>query len=338
MPTWRDTGRPGPDLVIQAAPSGAAPRIMITGASGFVGRRLTTLLAASGSLEVLPVGGPGSSGMGPVVDLADAFAATALVDRLRPDVIVHLAAFSSVGLGAGSPELVWRSNFEATRNLAQAACGLTDGPRFIFASTAEVYGRGFNDGPRDEEAAPAPASAYGRSKLASEYALTDLASSLDVVILRLFNHTGPGQGGAFVVPALAAQLARLDPESAGEVRVGNLEARRDFTDVDDIVDAYAKVVLDPGDGPGVRTYNVGSGRTRSIQSVLDVLIRHHGGQVEVTRDPGRMRPSDIPVNPGVFDRFRARYDWAPVRDFDTTITAIYDYERSQIQGFEEAAG
>ena len=319
------------DLVPLAPAEGSKPRVLITGASGFVGRRLTARLAALDGLELFPVGGPGSADVGLVADLADSAETDALVERLNPDLIVHLAAFSSVGLGAASPEVVWRSNFDATRNLARAACRLAKAPRFIFASTAEVYGRGFNDGPRDEEAAPAPTSAYGRSKLACEYALIDLASPLEVVVLRLFNHTGPGQAEAFVVPALAAQLARLDPSKPGEVRVGNLDACRDFSDVDDIVDAYVAVVLDSSGQAGVQIYNVGSGVTRSIQSVLDMLVERHGGPVKVIQDPARMRPSDVPVNPGVFQKFKARYGWAAMRDFSETLSAIYDHERAQSQ-------
>lgn len=308
-----------------------ATRVLITGASGFVGRRLAARLSAEGGrYEVLSVGGPGHGEQGRVVDLTDAEATAALVAELRPDAIVHLAAFASVAQGASRQREVWSSNFDATRNLVLAASALDQPPRFVFASTAEVYGLGFNDGPRDEDASPAPASTYARSKVACEYMLADLAVGLDVVVLRLFNHTGPGQGEAFVVPSLAGQLARLDPAVAGEVKVGNLEACRDFTDVDDMIDAYAAVLADPDGTPGIRTYNVGSGRTRSIQSVLDVLIRHHGGEVIVTRDPARMRASDVPVNPGVFDRFRKRYGWTPVRDFDATIAAIYDYERAAL--------
>lgn len=309
---------------------------MVTGASGFVGRKLAARLGGRDGVAVLPVGGPGRSRDELSIDLTDAAATQALVADLKPDVIVHLAGFSSVGLSGSSPERVWRNNFDATRNLAQAASVQAPGSRFVFASTAEVYGRGFNEGPRHEDDAPAPASVYGRSKVASEYALADLASGLDVVILRLFNHTGPGQGEAFVVPALAAQLARLDPAAPGEVRVGNLAARRDFSDVEDIVDAYEAVVLDPAGNPGVAIYNVGSGQTRSIQSVLEALIRRHGGAVDVIQDPARMRPSDVPVNPGVFDRFRARYGWTPTRDFDDTINSIYDHER--VRALETQSG
>ena len=308
---------------------GISGRLLVTGGSGFVGRRLVARLGLAPDAEVLSVRGPYGEGPGAAIDLCDAPAVRDLVTAFRPDTIVHLAAFSSVGAGAGQADRVWRSNFDATRALAEAARDLDQPVRLLFASTAEVYGRGFNDGPRAEEAPLAPASAYARSKAACEYLLRDLAGeALQVVALRLFNHTGPGQDERFVVPGLAAQLARLGRGGAGEISVGNLEAQRDFTDVEDMIDAYLAVLAAPAASPGTgfAVYNVGSGRQRSIQSILDRLIALHGAEVRVLRDPARLRASDIPVAGGCFERFGQAYSWRPRRDFEATVGAIYAHE------------
>ncbi len=307
--------------------------VLITGASGFVGRRLVarlrSRLSSGRGLHLLR--GPDGSGDGDPIDLTDARAVANMVAEVRPSAVVHLAAFSSVGAGASAPDWVWQANFDATRALAQAARALSQPVRFIFASTAEVYGAGFNDGPRDETSPVAPASAYARSKAACEFVLRDLAGEeLDVVALRLFNHTGPGQDDRFVVPALARQIAAIAPGASGEVRVGNLEARRDFTDVEDMIDAYCAVLDAPSVPVGFSQFNVGSGRERSIQSILDHLIGLHGGPVTVVRDPARLRPSDIPVAGGVFTRFAETFGWSPRRPFEDTMAAILDDERRRL--------
>ena len=291
------------------APPVVAGRLLVTGGSGFVGRRLVSRLEAGPGTEVLSVRGPYGEGPGAPIDLCDAPAVRDLVETFRPDAIVHLAAFSSVGEGAGRPDLVWRSNFDGTRALAEAARDLGHPVRFVFASTAEVYGLGFNDGPRAEDAPFAPTSAYARSKAACEYLLRDMAGdALEVVALRLFNHTGPGQDERFVVPGLAAQLARLGRGGAGEIRVGNLEARRDFMDVEDVIDAYMAVLAGAANGAaGFAVFNVGTGRQRTIQSILDQLIALHGAEVRVLRDPARLRASDIPVATGLWLAAPARF-------------------------------
>ena len=160
--------------------------------------------------------------------------------------------------------------------------------------------------------------------------------ALEVVALRLFNHTGPGQDERFVVPGLAAQLARLGRGGAGEIRVGNLEAQRDFTDVEDMIDAYMAVLAAPPVGAGFAVYNVGSGRQWSIDAILARLLARHGAEVRVSQDPDRMRPSDVPATPAVFDAFAARYRWSPARPFEDTIAAVYDHELIVAEGAARA--
>lgn len=310
------------------------PRILVTGGNGFVGRRLVSrLTAALGDRGlVLGLSGPTGPQSSTGVDLSLADDARRVITDFDPSVIVHLAAQSSVGTSAVDPAGVWRMNFDATRNVAESASALGHGVRLIFASTAEVYGRAFLDGPRTEDGAIAPQSPYARSKAASELLLRDLAGdTLNVVVLRLFNHTGPGQDTRFVAPSFAAQLAALGETPDAVIRVGNLDAQRDFTDIDDIIEAYARVVENPDKvSENFALFNVGSGIQRSIRSVLDTLVRHHGRPVETILDPERQRPAEIPVAEGVFDRFKAAYGWTATTPFETTLAAIYDHELARL--------
>ena len=298
--------------------------------------RLSRSLNDSGA--VLGLSGP----TGPVssatsVDLSNAKDTRRVIADFDPSVIVHLAAQSSVGASAADPAGVWRMNFDATRNVAESALSLDHRVSLIFPSTAEVYGRAFLEGPRTEDSGIAPQSAYARSKAAAELMLCDLAcDSLNVVVMRLFNHTGPGQDTRFVAPSFAAQLAAFGEATDAAIHVGNLDACRDFTDIDDIIDAYARVVANPNKGGGnFALYNVGSGVQRTIRSVLDALVERHGSPVETLLDPERRRPSDIPVAEGVFDRFRDTYGWTATTPFETTLAAIYDYERLKLQAEHE---
>lgn len=310
-----------------------ARRILVTGGSGFVGSQLVSHIRASlpPGDEVIALRGPGASSDPLSVDLSRADETTKMMVGFAPTIIVHLAAQASVGAAAANPSLVWQANFDATRNVAEAAMSLGHPVRLIFASTAEVYGRAFLQGPCDEETGLAPQSAYARSKAACEYMLRDLAGErLSVVALRLFNHTGPGQDERFVVPSFAAQLARLETGGPSSIRVGNLEAKRDFTDLADILDAYLLVLNQPEKTPGAFTvFNVGSGIQRSIRSVLDHLILCHGSPVETLADPTRQRPAEIAVAEGVFTRFSETYGWSPTRAFTQTLAAVYTHERGR---------
>jgi GDP-4-dehydro-6-deoxy-D-mannose reductase len=309
------------------------PRILVTGASGFVGRKLVNRLRAEEpDACVIPVHGPQNVDGALSLDLADVDACLAMVQKARPTVIVHLAALSSVGATFADTGGVWRSNFDGTRALVQGALALETDVRFVFASSGEVYGHQFNNGPCDEDAPLAPTSPYARTKAACEYLLNDLASErMSIVVLRLFNHSGPGQEERFVVPGFAAQVAGLEQGGrGGQIKVGNLDASRDFSDVEDIIDAYLAVIRHKRPLPRLSVFNVGSGENRSVRSILDALIGLATVPIDPVPDPLRMRPSDVAVARGVFERFRAEFGCSPARPFDQTIANVLQDQRARL--------
>lgn len=307
-------------------------RILLTGARGFAGRHLLARLKKDmPDADILPLGRSHDLSDHDSLDIGDAAAVHRLIARYQPTVIVHLAALSSVGDSLKDPAAVWHVNFDGTRNLALAAKALDAPVRFIFASSGEVYGESFNHGPCDETMPLAPRTPYARSKAAAEYFLHDMADEkLEVISLRLFNHTGPGQDERFVVPAFAAQVVNIETgRQPNPIRVGNLDAQRDFTGIEDILDAYLAVLADEADTPGFTAYNVGSGQTRSIQSILQKLMALAHVPVSHEPDPARLRPSEIPVAAGSFSRFQTRYGWKAHRNFDSTLESVLDYFRSE---------
>lgn len=307
-------------------------RVLVTGAAGFVGSRLMRRLEQT-SAVVLGLVGPNGGNDALAVDLTDAPALARVVGDFRPTTVIHLAAMSSVGDGSVTADTVWKVNFDGTRALAEAMRGLPDPARLIFASSAEVYGRHFNAGPRDETSALAPASPYARTKAACEYLLADMAGQdLSVVVLRLFNHTGPGQDERFVAPSFAAQIARVLRDGGDEIQVGNLDAVRDFSDVEDILDAYMAVIGDAGPAAPFEIYNVGSGRPVAIRALLEALVAESGRAIRAVVAPDRMRASDIPRAEGVFDKFRDRYGWGATTPLHATAAAVLKHEIARHPG------
>lgn len=307
-----------------ASAGAGANRILVTGASGFVGQQLVPRLSRIGSVRGLG-GGPDQA----MIDLLDTHAVVEAVAEHRPHTIVHLAAASSVAGAAQTPGATWDVNLIGTRNLAHAARLTGQRVHFIFASTAEVYGRAFLDGPCSEETPPEPVSTYGRSKLAAEHLLEDLAGDdLSLTILRLFNHTGPGQDERFVVPAFAAQVAAAEvgDGASNVIRVGNLDARRDFSDVEDIVEAYAAIATTPAPETVAR-YNVGSGEVRSIRSILDLFVSQARAPVEIVEDPARFRAVDIEAAQGDFSRIETIHGWRTTIPFAKTAMSVLDRQR-----------
>lgn len=329
-------------------PDAEAPRIMVTGASGFVGRYLVEAL-----VRRLPQGGrvlacsrdEGRTAWPDVVepvrlDLTDAGQMDEAVRRLMPSHIVHLAGVSTLAAAAADPDKTWQINLFGTLRLAEALARHRPGGCFVFVGSSEVYGRSFQGGRAvDETALPDPTNLYSSTKIAADLALGQMASDrLRVVRARPFNHIGPGQREDYAVSAFAAQIARIERGLQPPVmRVGNLESERDFLDVRDVVDAYCRIVERSSQLPNGGVLNIASGVPRRIRSVLDELLTLARIPIEVTTDPTRMRPSDTPLVLGDASRARDLLGWAPAQPWMDTIADILEYWRRRVSGAEPVA-
>lgn len=307
--------------------------ILLTGASGFVGRRLALRLAAlaSSSARLFAVGRDEfpAGWQQAQTDIINKEEVLALVERVRPELVVHLAAQSSVGARVPA-EATWRTNVVGTINLAESIVRFAPKAIVLFSSSAEVYGESFNKGTVDEDFPLLPRSHYARTKVAGEYALADILSSDNTLIVtRAFNHSGAGQDERFVLPSFAAQIARIEHGLQEPViRVGNLDTERDFLHVDDVCDAYAGLVAEAGRLPVRSVFNISSGSSQSIRSLLDKLVSMSTVRLEISTDPARFRPNDVVRAAGSNARIKEAIDWMPVTNIDTILGELLSNARS----------
>ena len=256
-----------------------------------------------------------------------------MLERERPDVVIHLAAQASVGAAlAGAAASTWAVNLGGTLNIALAIARHLPTATVLFASSSEVYGRAFGAEPVDEGAACEPLNAYSRSKLMAERILADvLPSSAKLIVARPFNHTGPGQREDFVLPSFAAQIARIEAGlQPPTLWVGNLDVRRDFLDVRDVASAYVGLLTVAPHLPARFTCNIASGSARPLREVLDILCKLARVPFLVQVDPARQRPSDVPVAAGRSDRLRAATGWAPAIALEETLDSLLADARRRV--------
>jgi GDP-4-dehydro-6-deoxy-D-mannose reductase len=308
-----------------AAPILPYRSVLLTGGRGFVGQYLLPALQARLGPEAVVHRLDRHGAEQKPVDLLDATAVRALVARSRPDLIVHLAAQSSVGQSAGKAAHTWRVNVGGTVNLAEAVAIECPDATFAFSSSAEIYGSAFNDGRVDETTTPLPQSVYARTKRAAEEALADtLCSENRLIVFRPTNHSGAGQDGRFVLPAFAEQVATIETGGVpGVMRVGSLTAERDFLDVRDVVDAYVGVLALPGDDRR-QTYNIASGHPVPVARLLDHVLALASVPITVEPDPARMRPSEVARTEVASDRIRVLTGWAPRIPLRDTVADVLE--------------
>jgi len=294
----------------------APRRILVTGASGFVGRHLQPALRAAF---------PDAALLTDPFDITDPAAADSAVGAARPDVVVHLAAVAAIPAARLDPGRAWQVNLLGTLNVARAVLARAPRCTLLFASSADIYGASFRAGtPLDEQALLAPLNTYSATKAAADLALGAMATEgLRVLRVRAFNHTGPGQAPEFVVPAFAEQVTRIAAGLQPPVlRVGALDPLRDFLDVRDVCAAYAACLaradaLAPG-----TVLNLASGQPRRVGDVLAALMAAAGVRAEVATDAGRLRPTDIPVAAGDAALARRVLGWVPSIPWEQTIADV----------------
>jgi GDP-4-dehydro-6-deoxy-D-mannose reductase len=265
-------------------------------------------------------------------DLRDQSSVTGLIDRVRPDRIFHLAAQSFVPSSWNAPAESLTTNILGQLNLFEAIRAAGIDPWIQIACSSEEYGLVHKDELPIKETNPLrPLSPYAVSKVGQDYLGYQYYKSFGTRVVRTrgFNHDGPRRGDVFVSSNFAKQLAAIEKgRKPPVIQVGNLEARRDFTDVRDMVRAYW-LALDGGCEPG-EAYNICTGKDYSIQEVLDELIRMSGLEVEVREDPERLRPSDVPVLLGDNSKFRKATGWEPSIAYERTLRDMLDYWRAEL--------
>lgn len=299
-------------------------KVVVTGANGFVGNHLVRELHAAG-YEVIGVGGPVATSARPTeladyieCDLTDP-AAVAMIDFSGVSGVIHLAGLAAVGPSFDDPNGYIRGNIGMEINLFESALAQDQHPKFIVISSGALYDPKAAL-PVTEASRVLPSSPYAVSKIGQEQmALYYSMRGFEVVIARPFNHIGPGQGLGFIVPDLTKQVIDVERSEAKEILVGNLEAKRDYTDVRDIARAY-RLLLESGK-PG-ETYNICSGTSKSGQEILDTILRIAGSDAPTAQDPSRMRPSDTPDIYGSHDKLSADTGWQPEITLDATITDV----------------
>jgi GDP-4-dehydro-6-deoxy-D-mannose reductase len=288
-------------------------RSLVTGGKGFVGAWLTAHLSELGD-EVVAIDHE--------TDVTDAQAVRAAVLDAAPEALYHLAARTHVGQSWSEPSVVFEVNALGTLHVLEAARACTPMPRVLIVSSAEVYGMVEESVlPLGEEAPLAPVTPYAASKVAAEFlgVQAHLAHGLPVVRVRPFNHVGPGQSTGFVVPSFAERIVEAKRRGVRSLPVGNMAARRDLTDVRDVVRAYRLLVER---APAGEVFNVCSGRAVSVEAVAHRMLELADVELDLVTDPALARPVDVPVMCGDPARLEAATGWRPEIDLDDTLADV----------------
>ncbi len=296
-------------------------RALITGGRGFVGRWLAEHLSAAGA-EVVVIDAE--------VDVTDQGALDPVVVETRPDAVYHLAARTHVGQSWEDPTGVLSVNVLGTACVLAAARRLDAPCTVLVVSSAEVYGAVSPDRlPLAETAPVAPVTPYAASKAAAEDVALQAWRGFDqpVIVVRPFNHVGPGQSPNFAVSALARRIVEAKVSGVGTLSVGTLTSRRDFTDVRDVVQAYRQLVV-AGEPGGV--YNVCSGTDVAVAEIAGRLLALSGADLSFVTDPDLVRPVDVPVLRGDPSRLEKATGWKPSIALDDTLADVLAYWAAEL--------
>lgn len=315
---------------------------LITGITGFAGGHLAEFLIAQGNA---PVCGCSRQGNWPTdlehlkdqvklypCDLTNFQQITELLEQLKPTRIYHLAAMAQPSECLAQPDLAVRNNVDATRHILDAAMQTSSHPQVLHVSTSHVYGFSPPDElPMSESTVLRTGNdPYSQSKLKADLLCQDYAAkrNLHVVIARPFHHVGPRRSAGYAISSWAEEIAHIElGHVAPEVKVGNLESRRDYTDVRDIVRGYYTALEYGGRGD---VFNLGSGISRSMQTILTQLLSLSTVTVQIKRDPERFRDNDPKELVADASRLQQRGGWRPKIPFEQTLQDTLDYFRYRL--------
>ena len=316
-------------------------RLLITGCTGFVGGylveqcRIRYPQAELFGLTGHPTLHSATPGMRDVrlavADITQPEAMRQVVAEVKPDLVIHLAAQSSVSASWKDPSGTLKVNVGGTIHLLEALRSEQLTPRVVLVGSGEQYGMVRpEDNPIREECPFRPANPYAASKAAQDlYGYQYfVAYGLPTLRARPFNHFGPRQTSTFVIANFARQIALIEAEKAEPVlSVGNLQARRDFLPVEDVVAAYLAIAEQGRPG---EAYNIGSSQARSIRAMLDLLLTFARRSIQLREDPARLRPVDVPLLEADTSRLRADTNWRPAVQIESALQRTLDYWRTVV--------
>jgi GDP-4-dehydro-6-deoxy-D-mannose reductase len=288
-------------------------RALVTGANGFVGRHLCAHLRDCGD-EVV--------GVDRDCNVTVAVRVERVLRDHEPEVVYHLAAMTHVGESWNNRIEFVRVNVFGTRNVLEAAHKVVPDAPVLLVSSADVYGIvSERELPLRETHPAVPANPYAQSKLQAELLAMDLARETGqrVVIARPFNHIGSGQSTTFVIPALISRLLDARERDLSEISVGDLSTRRDFCDVRDVVRAYRMLVQE---GRGGEIYNVASGHDTALIDIANDLVERLAPDVALKPDVVLIRPVEVPVMRGSYDKIHRTTGWEPQISLSTSISDV----------------
>lgn len=291
-------------------------KVLVTGADGFTGQHLSLALSEEG-FTVVGVGGKHTENPSVIpCDLTNKNNTMEVVGKIRPEYVIHLAAVSFVG--ESDIESFYKVNLFGTINLLEAlACCQPSPQKIVIASSANVYGN-----PRvdtiDESVCPAPVNHYANSKLAMEHMVRTWFDRLPIIIARPFNYTGPGQSERFLIPKIVGHFKRKEKK----ISLGNLDISRDFSDVQDVIESYKRLLVSE-----IRslTVNICSGNAVPLLEIIKIMNKISGYEIIVETDPEFVRSNEIKSLKGSNQLLKRLINFVPETSYEGILQRIYRY-------------
>lgn len=311
-------------------------KALIIGAAGFVGSYLIQHLTTAYDWEIHATKLPNENMISSKIhihnlNIMDPDEIRLLLIKIQPDYIFHLAAQSSVALSWKDPQLTVDINIKGTLNILDTVRSLENySPRILLIGSGEEYGYILPDEtPVNEQITPRPGNIYAATKACQNMLgnIYSRAYGMQLIMVRAFNHIGPNQAPIFVASDFCKQVAEIESgKKPPTLHVGNLSAKRDFTDVRDVVRAYGLLIQN---GKSGETYNIGSGHAISIQELLDIILSLSATEILVSTDPARLRPSDIPIIEADISKLQETICWHPEISLKQTLFETLNYWREK---------